>query len=73
MVNIYHANINQKKVGVAIVILDKQTFKAKKENISKDKNSHFKMMKDLIHKEDIINVSSYTKTHIVLKTQTQVI
>lgn len=47
---IYQANNNQKKTSVAIVISDKIFNK----RISRNKQSHIKMIKYLIYKEDII-------------------
>ena len=41
--NIFHANGNQKKVGVAILILDKIDLKIK--NIIRDKEGHYIMIK----------------------------
>ena len=48
--NIFHANGNQKKVGVAILILDKIDLKIK--NIIRDKEGHYIMIKRSIQKED---------------------
>ena len=42
---IFHANGNQKKTGVAILILDKIDFKIKA--ITRDKEGHYIMIKDL--------------------------
>ena len=53
---IIHANGNQKKAGVAILILDKIDFKMK--NILRDKAGHYIMIKGSIQEEDrtILNI-----------------
>ena len=48
---IFHANGNQKKAGVAILISDKIDFKIK--IIKKDKEGHYIMIKGSIQEEDI--------------------
>ena len=48
---IFHANGNQKKPGVAILISDKTDFKIK--TITGDKEGHYIMIKGSIQKEDI--------------------
>ena len=48
---IFHANENQKKAGVAILISNKIDLKVK--NITRDKEGHYIMMKGLIQEEDI--------------------
>ena len=48
---IFHANRNQKKPGVAILIADKIDFKMKA--IKKDKEGHYLMVKGSIQEEDI--------------------
>ena len=55
---IFHANGNQKKAGVAIIISDKIDFKIK--TVTRDKEGHYIMIKGSIQKEDItiINVSA---------------
>ena len=67
---IFHANGNQKKAGVAILILDKIGFKIK--NVTRDKEGHYIMIKGSIQEEDItivsiyvrnIGVPQYTKSH----------
>ena len=54
--NIFHANGNQKKAGVAILILDKIDLKIK---ITKDKEGHYIMIKGSIQEEDITIVNIY--------------
>ena len=53
---IFHANGNQKKAGVAILISYKIDFKIK--NVTRDKEGHYIMIKGLIQKEDrpIVNI-----------------
>ena len=48
---IFHANGDQKKAGVAILISDKIDFKMK--NILRDKENHYLMTKGPIQEEDI--------------------
>ena len=54
---ILHANGNQKKAGVAIVIPDKIDFKIK--TITTDKEGHYIMIKGSIQKGDITTVTIY--------------
>ena len=54
---IFHANGNQKKAGVAILISDKIDFKTK--TITGDKEGHYIMIKGSIQEEDIIIVNIY--------------
>ena len=54
---IFHAKVNQKKAGVAIVISDKIDFKIK--NVTRDKEGHYIMIKGSIQKEDITIVNIY--------------
>lgn len=51
MENIVHANRNQKRAGVAILILDKIDFTSKK--ITRDKEGHYIIIKGSMHKEDV--------------------
>ena len=52
---IFHANGNQKKAGVAILISDKIDFKIK--TITRDKEAHDIMIKGSIQEEDITIVN----------------
>ena len=54
---IFHANGNQKKAGVVILISDKRDFKIK--TIPRDKEGQYIMIKGSIQKEDITNVNIY--------------
>ena len=54
---IFHANGNQKKAGVAILISDKINYKIK--TITRDKEGHYIMIKGLIQEEDIKIVNIY--------------
>ena len=56
--NIFHANGNQKKARVAILISDKIDLKIKK--ITRDKEGHYIMIKGSIQEEDITIVNIYT-------------
>ena len=52
---IFHANGNQKKAGVAILILDKIDFKIK--NVTRDKEGHYMMIKGSIQEENVIIIN----------------
>ena len=54
---IFHANGDQKKAGVAILILDKIDFKMK--NILRDKEGHYIMIKGSIQEDDIKILNIY--------------
>ena len=54
---IFHANGNQKKAGVAILISDKVNFKIK--TITRDKEGRYIMIKGSIQEEDITIVNIY--------------
>ena len=54
---IFHANGNQQKAGVAILISDKINFKIK--TITRDKEGHYIMIKGSIQEEDITIVNLY--------------
>ena len=53
----FHANGNQKKVGVAILISDKIDFKTK--TITRDTEGHYTMIKGSIQEEDLTIVNIY--------------
>ena len=55
---IFHANGNQKKPEVAILISDKIDSKMK--NILRDKEGHYLMIKESIQEEDITILNPYT-------------
>ena len=55
---IFHANGNQKKAGLAILISDKIDFKTK--TVTRDKEGHYIMIKGSIQEEDITVVNIYT-------------
>ena len=55
--NIFHANGNQKKAGVAIPISDKIDIKIKK--ITRNKEGHYTMIKGSIQEENITIVNIY--------------
>ena len=54
---IFHANGNQKKAGVAILIPDKIHFKIK--NVTGDKEGHYIMIKGTIQEEYITIINIY--------------
>ena len=54
---IFHANGNQKKAGVAILIWDKIDFKIK--TITRDKEGHYVIIKGSIQEEDVTIVNIY--------------
>ena len=54
---IFHANRDQKKAGVAILISDKINFKTKVVKI--DKEGHYIMIKESIQEEDITIINIY--------------
>ena len=54
---IFHANGNQKKAGVVILISDGIDFKTK--SITRDKEGHYIMIKGSIQEEDITIVNIY--------------
>ena len=54
---IYHANRDQKKAGVSILISDKIDFKT--QFVKRDKEGHYIMIKGSIQEEDITIISIY--------------
>ena len=54
---IFHANRDQKKAGVAILISDKIDFKTKA--VKRDKEGHYTMIKGLIQEKDINIINIY--------------
>ena len=54
---IFHANRDQKKAGVAILISDKIDFKTKA--VKRDKDGHYIMIKESIQEEDITIINIY--------------
>ena len=54
---IFHANGEQKKAGVAILISDKIDFEIKA--VKRDKDGHYIMMKGSIQEEDITVINIY--------------
>ena len=57
MKKIFHANGNQKKAGVAILLSDKIDFKIK--NVTRDKEGNYIMIKGSIQEEDIQIINIY--------------
>ena len=57
---IFHANRDQKKAGVAILISDKIDFKTKA--VKRDNEGHYIMIKGSIPKEDITIINTYAPT-----------
>ena len=55
--NIFHANRDQKKAGVAILISDKIDFKTKA--VKRDKEGYYIMIKGSIQEEDITIINIY--------------
>ena len=54
---IFHANRNQKKSGVAILILDEIDFKIR--TITREKEGHYKKIKGSIQEENISIINIY--------------
>ena len=54
---IFHANRDQKKAGIAVLISDKIDFKTKA--VKRDKDSHYIMIKGSIQEEDITSINIY--------------
>ena len=57
---IFHANRDQKKAGVTILILDKINFKIKA--VNRDKEGHYIMINGSIQEDDIKSINMYTPT-----------
>ena len=55
--NIFHANGNQKKAGIAILISDTIDFKIK--NVTRDNEGHYLMIKGSIQEDDITIINIY--------------
>ena len=55
---IFHANGNQKKAGIGILISDKIDFKIK--NVTRDKEGHYIMIKGSIQEEGITILNIYS-------------
>ena len=55
--NIFHANRDEKKAGLAILISDKIDFKTKA--VKRDKEGHYIMIKGSIQEEDITIINMY--------------
>ena len=55
---IFHANGDQKKAGVAILISDKRDYKIKA--VKRDKEGHYIMIKGSIQEEDIMIINIYS-------------
>lgn len=51
------ANRKQKRTGMAIIMSDKIDFKSK--SMTKEKNGHYKMIKQSVHQEDVTIVNVY--------------
>ena len=54
---IFHANWDQKKAGIAILVSDKIDFKTKA--VKRDKEGHYIMIKGSIQEEDITIINIY--------------
>ena len=54
---VFHANVNQKKAGVAILVSDKIDFKIK--TVTRAKEGHYIMIKGSIQEEDITIINIY--------------
>ena len=57
LVKIFHANRDQKKAGIAILISDKIDFKTKA--VKRDKEGHYIMIRWSIQEEDITIINIY--------------
>ena len=61
---IFHANGDQKKAGVAILISDKIDFETK--TVKRDKDGHYIMIKGSIQEEDITIINTASSLSIYL-------
>ena len=55
---IFHANGDQKKAGVAILISDKRDFEIK--SMKREKEGHYIIIKGSIQEEDITIINTYS-------------
>ena len=55
--NIYHRNINQKKVGAAVFISDRADFKVRK--VIRDKERHYIIINGSVLQEDVTILNMY--------------
>lgn len=55
---INYASNNQKEAGVSMATLNKVHFKAR--SITRNKEGHFMMIKDSIHRGDVILLNEFT-------------
>ena len=62
---LFHANRDQKKAGVAILISEKVDFKTKA--VKRDKEGHYIMIKGSIQEEDITIINIYAPNIGVLQ------
>ena len=63
--NVFQANGNEKKAGIATLIFDKLNFKTK--TVIRDKEGHYMMIKVSIQQGDIIFVNIYAPNIEVIK------
>ena len=68
---IFHANRDQKKAGVAILISDKIDFKTKA--VRRDKEGHYIMIKGSIQEEDTTTINIYAPNIGALQYVTQML
>ena len=68
---IFHANGDQKKAGVAILISDKIDFKTKV--VKRDKEGHYIMIKGSIQEEDITIINIYAPNIAALQYVSQML
>ena len=68
---IFHANRDQKKAGVAILISDKRDFKTKA--VKRDKEGHYIMIKGTIQEEDITIINIYASNIVAPQYERQML